>query len=112
MPFIPRLKPGVYWHILLRNTGAEKRSVVILFKNCYVMDETNQKKYFALNDSDGLFIAGPAYDNSDGGRFWYDIDKEKSRGMWIKFPQPADNPASITVSLPGVSPFENVKLAK
>jgi hypothetical protein len=96
----------------LRNTGVEKRSVVILFKNCYIMDETNQKKYYALKDSDGLFIAGPAYDNSDGGRFWYDIDKGNSRGMWIKFPQPADNPASITVSLPGVSPFENVKLAK
>jgi hypothetical protein len=96
----------------LRNTGAEKKTVLIPFKNCYIMDETNQKKYYALKDSDGLFIAGPAYDHSDGGRFWFGIDKGKSMGMWIKFPQPTDNPVSITISLAGVSPFENAKLAK
>jgi len=96
----------------LRNTGTQKQDVVIYFKDSYIMDEINQKKYYGLKDTDGLYIAGPASDSNSGGRFWYSIQPGKSMGLWIKFPQPADNPASITVSLPGVSPFENVKLAK
>lgn len=96
----------------LRNTAAEKHNVTIHFKDCYIMDEVNQKKYYGLKDTDGLFIAGPAYDNQNGGRFWFGIQAGKSIGLWIKFPQPTDNPESITISLPGVSPFESVKLAK
>ena len=96
----------------LRNTAAEKQNVTIQFKDCYIMDEVNQKKYYGLKDTDGLYVAGPAYDDQNGGRFWYGIQAGKSMGLWIKFPQPTDNPASITISLPGVSPFESVKLAK
>lgn len=94
----------------LRNTGAEKQSVRILYKDCYIVDEANQKKYYALKDSDGLFIAGPKDSDNDGGRFWFDIFPKKSKGMWIKFPEPTDNPDTITISLPGVPPFEEVKL--
>jgi hypothetical protein len=96
----------------LRNTSAEKQNVTIHFKDCYIMDEVNQKKYYGLKDTDGLFIAGPSYDSQNGGRFWYGVQAGKSMGLWIKFPQPTDNPESITISLPGVSPFESVKLAK
>jgi len=96
----------------IRNTGTDKQNVVFNFGRCYIMDETNQKKYYPLKDSDGLFIAGPMYDNSDGGRFWYDVDRGKSKAFWVKFPQPTDNPAAITISIPAVSPFESVKLAK
>ncbi|MGB8953046.1 MAG: hypothetical protein WCC06_10335 [Candidatus Aminicenantales bacterium] len=94
----------------IRNTGDSKQSVRILYGRCYIMDETNQKKYYPLKDSDGMFIAGPMYDNSDGGRFWYDVDKGKSKGFWVKFPQPVDNPETITISIPEVSPFGNIKL--
>ncbi len=96
----------------LRNTAAQKQNVIIYFKDSYIMDEVNQKKYYGLKDTDGLYIAGPASDDNSGGRFWYNIEPGKSMGLWIKFPQPTDSPASITISLPGVSPFENVKLAK
>lgn len=96
----------------LRNKDAQKQTVMLHFKDSYIMDEVNQKKYYGLKDTDGIYIAGPASDNNDGGRFWYPIEPGKAMGLWIKFPLPADNPASITISLPGVSPFENVKLAK
>jgi hypothetical protein len=96
----------------IRNTAAQSETVIIPYKDCYIMDEVNQKKYYGLKDSDGLYIAGPSLDNSNGGRFYYGLTPGKSMGLWIKFPQPADSPASITISLPGVSPFESVKLAK
>jgi len=96
----------------LRNTGAEKHSVKIDFKSCYIMDEANQKKYFVLKDSDGLYIAGPQYDQSGGGRFWFDIEAGKSKNIWLKFPEPTDNPETISISIPGVSPFDEVEIKK
>ncbi|HUU52017.1 MAG TPA: hypothetical protein VMW92_03225 [Candidatus Heimdallarchaeota archaeon] len=94
----------------LRNVGSEKHSVRIEYRSSYLMDEVNQKKYFALKDSDGIYIAGPMADKGDGGRFWFDIFPEKYRSLWIKFPKPTDSPETITVSIPGVFPFEEVEL--
>lgn len=95
-----------------RNTGTSQASIKIHYKDCYIMDETNQKKYYALKDADGLYIAGPMYDQNNGGRFWYDIPAGKSKGLWIKFPEPVDKPSLITVAIPEVPPFENVKLGR
>lgn len=95
-----------------RNTGTENHSVRIEYKSCYIMDEANQKKYFVLKDSDGVYIAGPQHDQSAGGRFWFEIKAGKSKNMWLKFPEPTDNPETISISIPGVSPFDEVELKK
>ncbi|MEW5910882.1 MAG: hypothetical protein AB1659_13850 [Thermodesulfobacteriota bacterium] len=96
----------------VRNTGSNKHTWFFHYENCYIMDESNQKKYFPLKDSDGNYIAGPVYDKDHGGRFWYDILPGKFKGFWIKFPMPAGSPKSITISIPDVTPFEDVKLGK
>lgn len=96
----------------LRNTGSQKASVQIKYQGCYLMDTANQKKYYVLKDADGLFIAGPMYDKSDGGRFWSDIAPGAAKGMWIKFPQPTDKVETVTILLPGVFPFEDIILPK
>ena len=96
----------------IRNNGSAQQNIRIDYKQCYLMDEANQKKYYVLKDSDGLFIAGPNYDRGDGGRFWFDIQAERSKGMWMKFPEPADNPETISISIPKVFPFEEIELTK
>ena len=76
------------------------------------MDETNQKKYFVLKDSDGQFIGGSKDKEWEGGRFSARIGHSKSKSAWMKFPEPTDNPETITISIPGVFPFEEVELTK
>ncbi|MCP5104342.1 MAG: hypothetical protein GY950_13220, partial [bacterium] len=95
-----------------RNTGTVKHSMQIGYRDCYIMDEANQKKYYVLKDSDGLYIAGPQHDQSGGGRFWFSVDPGKSKNMWLKFPEPADNPETISISIPGVAPFDEVEIKK
>jgi hypothetical protein len=95
-----------------KNTGSNRQTWNFNYDNCYIMDESNQKKYFPLKDSDGNYIAGPVYDKDRGGRFWYDILPGKVMGFWIKFPVPAANPKSITISIPDITPFEDVKLGR
>ncbi len=96
----------------LRNTGSEGQQVQIHYNSCYIVDEKNQKKYYPLKDADGIYIAGPMYNKSYGGQFWVTIDAGKSKSFWIKFPEPTDNPEIITISIPGVFPFEELELKK
>ncbi len=95
-----------------RNTGADNQTVRFGYRDCYIMDETNQKKYFVLKDSDGIYIAGPQHDQSGGGRFWFEVKAGKSKNMWMKLPEPTDNPETISISIPGVSPFDEVEIKK
>jgi len=99
----------------LRNVGSEAVEPAIYFKDCYIMDETNQKKYYPLKDSDGNYIAGPVkYSGSawGGGYFQFKIEPGKTKGMWIKFPEPPDNPETITIHISGFFPFEEIELSK
>jgi len=98
--------------VKLRNTGSDEQGVKFCYDTCFIMDETNQKKYYPLKDSDGIYIAGPMADQNRGGRFWYGIKAGKTRGLWIKFPEPADGPETITLSIPGIFPFEELPLKK
>jgi hypothetical protein len=93
-----------------RNEGEDRQEVEFYFKDCYIMDEVNQKKYYPLKDSDGLFIGGPKSSDFQGGSVDFKIQPSKSKGLWLKFPQPTDNPETITISIPGVFPFEGVQL--
>jgi len=96
----------------IRNAGSEKQNVRVDYRDCYLMDETNQKKYYVLKDSDGLFISGPNYDRSNGGRFWFDILPGKAKNLWMKFPEPTDSPETVTIAVANVLPFEDVELPK
>lgn len=93
-----------------RNEGDDEQEVSFYFEDCYIMDEANQKKYYPLQDSDGFFIAGPSAGDHKGGYFEFKIEPSKSKGLWLKFPQPTDNPETIAISIPGVFPFEEVEL--
>jgi hypothetical protein len=95
-----------------RNTGTEKQELTIRYKNCYIMDEVNQKKYFVLKDSDEIYIAGPQYSQQYGGLFWFTIQPKKSKNMWLKFPEPTGNPKTIIISIPGVGLFEDLEIKK
>jgi len=94
----------------MRNTGSESLTVEFYYKDCYIIDPTSQKKYFALKDSEGQFIGGPKEKDWDGGRYRNNIDAGASAGFWMKFPVPADNPENIDISIPGFFPFEEVPL--
>ena len=96
----------------IHNTSDAKQEPGIYFQDCYIMDETNQKKYFALKDTDGKYIAGPVRYNRSGGYFQEAIQPSKSKGVWMKFPEPADKPESVTIYIPGFFPFEEVALSK
>lgn len=94
----------------IRNTGSSGKRLEFYYKDCYIVDTTNQKKYFPLKDSEGQFIAGPKEKEWEGGRFKIEIDPGSSAGFWVKFPVPPENPETIDIFTPGFFPFEAVSL--
>jgi hypothetical protein len=94
------------------NLGEKGMNMQFYYKDCYIMDEENQKKYFLLKDADGQFIAGPKDKEWEGGRFSFWIDPGKSKRLWLKFPLPADQTKHITVVIPGFMPFEEIELSR
>jgi len=94
----------------IRNTGNDSQRVEFYFKDCYIIDPTNQKKYFPLKDSEGQYIAGPKEKDWEGGRYKFRIDSGSSSGFWVKFPVPTENPEEIDIHIPGFFPFEEVPL--
>jgi len=93
-----------------RNEGSDNPRVELYFKDCYIVDESNQKKYFPLKDSEGQYIGGPKEKDWEGGRFSFIIEAGRSKGFWIKCPVPADNPETISISIPFFFPFEEISL--
>ena len=95
-----------------KNVSDERASIRIDYRDVYYADVDKEKKYFALKDSEGQFIAGPKYDMKDGGRFWYKVPAGKTKILWIKFPAPAADTATIDIFLPTFLPFEEVAFQK
>lgn len=97
--------------IKIRNNGQDNTKLDFYFKDSYIIDEANQKKYYILKDSDGKCIGGPFSSDGSGGRFEFWVNANKMRIIWAKFPLPTDNPEAITISIPGFLPFDGIKLA-
>jgi hypothetical protein len=96
--------------IKIRNNGNESVKLDFHFKDFYIIDEANQKKYYILKDSEAKCIGGPFSSDGSGGRFESWIKPQKIKNIWAKFPLPVDNPESISISIPGFLPFEEIKL--
>ena len=94
----------------IRNSSGKACTIEYYFKDCYIIDAANQKKYFPLKDSDGQFIGGPKEKDWEGGRYRVSIEADSSAGFWLKFPVPADDLETIDISIPGFFPFEEVSL--
>lgn len=75
-----------------RNTGSDHQRGEFKFNECYIMDEMNQKKYYALKDSDGNYVGGPMSSYIGGGIYKFEFQGRKTKSLWIKFPEPTDNP--------------------
>ena len=98
--------------VAFKNTSSKKRQYAFYFKDVYYTDSKTKKKYYALKDTRGLYIAGPAYDHNGGGSFNVWIEPNAKAIFWIKFPAPGNDTKSIDLYIPWALPIEDVKLER
>ena len=100
------------FQVVFKNTSSKKRQYAFYFKDVYYTDAKSKKKYYALRDTRGLYIAGPAYDHNGGGSFNVWIEPQAKAIFWIKFPVPGKDTKSIDLYIPWALPIEDVKLER
>jgi hypothetical protein len=62
------------FQVLFKNISTRRRTYGFYFKDVYYTDSKSKNKYFALRDTNGNYIAGPAYDRVLGGGFRITLD--------------------------------------
>lgn len=94
--------------VRLRNQGTEKVQPEVLYKEVYLMDLGAGKKYEALRDEKGAYIAALRSNWND--RWYGELEPNESYTLWVKFPAPPPEVKSITLQVPGVPPFEDLAI--
>lgn len=98
--------------VVFKNTSSKRRRYAFFFRDVYYVDTEAKKKYYALKDTNGYYIAGPAYDRNAGGSFNVEFDPQGKAIFWIKFPAPQAPTEEIEIYIPWALPFEGVKVKR
>ena len=96
--------------ISIENISESRIEPELTFKDFYYTDINAQKKYYALKDSDGKYIAGPVNSGWQGGLFKTKIPPKEKRIIWVKFPGPPEQCKSIDIFCPAILPFEDIEI--
>jgi len=98
--------------VSLKNASGSKIEPEIRYGKIYYADINEKKKYYALKDSNGKYIAGPQHYDWGGGTFKDRIPAGEKRVIWLKFPAPPETTKAIDIFVPGILPFEEVELKR
>ncbi len=97
---------------LANDSEQEVEGGAIWYKEAYLYDFENGRKYPVLKDSDGNYIAEPMSDKSEGGRWWPShMNKEGKSLMYLKFQPPPDQVSHMDIVIPSLVPFLNVAVS-
>jgi hypothetical protein len=98
--------------LTLKNVTNRVLEPEIPFKDFYVTNITDLKKYFPLKDSQGTFLAGPQEGARPGAIFKNKIQPGEARIIWVDFPAPPKAAEAVDLFVPGLLPFEGVKVSR
>lgn len=100
-----------------RNTGTQSTGIQYRLKDVYYIEDSEQKKYQVLKDSQDNWIAAPvargmiAIEGGSSARA-VEVLPEGKTVVWFKFPAPSNNVQTINLVIPNVLPFEELTLSR
>lgn len=96
---------------LVNTTGSTTTPAEIRFSEVVLLDMNLLTKTFGLTDPVQRYLAGPATDWEQGGRWQAKLPPNGEAIVWMYFPAAAPG-AVLTVQVPRMRPFENVKVTQ
>jgi outer membrane protein OmpA-like peptidoglycan-associated protein len=101
--------------VQLKIVNPEKAAVgsqILLYRDVYALDPRGKRSYPLLKDSQGVFVATPMADKSDGGRWFLSkIAPDGQQLVNLTFQAPPDEVRSVDVVVPWFGPFEAVGIS-
>ncbi len=97
----------------LDNEGSKEiEGKAIYYKDAYLYDYHNHRKYPVLKDSDNHYLAEPKSDDNEGGRWWLGyLEPGKQQLMSLTFQAPPDSVDDVGIVVPFLLPFARVALS-
>lgn len=78
-----------------------------LTMGAFLIDPINKKKYMVITDAENIPLA-----SKHGDWQGYTLAPGQALSVWARFPAPPADVDKVTVTLPGVPPFEDVPVVK
>lgn len=96
---------------LVNDSEMEVEGGAIWYRDAYLFDSENGRKYPVLKDSEGNYVAEPVSDESEGGRWWPShMNKEGKALIYLKFQPPPDQVEKVDLVIPSLVPFLEVSI--
>jgi hypothetical protein len=90
------------------NRGGAKQEPAFQYDEVYIMDAAAGKKYEALKDEGGSYIAALRAGWKD--RWYGTLEPGESAVLWVKFPAPPAEVTAVTFQLPNTPPFDDLAI--
>jgi hypothetical protein len=92
------------------------RSVIIKFpiEQVSVIDDATSRRYGVLKDQAGQYLAAPMIDRSGNPiqSIYSYIGGESKSVMWFKFPAPPPQAQTVSINIPKIAPFDNIRIQR
>ena len=98
--------------LMFRNTAGKRIEFDMNTAETYYIDKAANKKFFMLKDTEKKWVASNVRYYSSSSSFKFEIKKEGKKLIWMKFPSPAAGVDTIDFSIPGVLPFDGLKVSR
>ena len=98
--------------LMFRNTAGKRVEYDLDTAETYYIDKASNKKFFMLKDAEKKWVASNVRYYSSSASFKFSVNKDGKKLIWMKFPAPADGVETIDFSMPGVLPFDGLKVSR
>lgn len=95
----------------VRNPSEREARVKSLVRDFYYVDAAGKNKYLVLRDANNNWLAGPL-DTSNSHWILLYVPPRGKAVMWLKFPAPPADSATINLTTPFTLPFDNLKVQR
>ena len=96
--------------VMFRNTSDRHLKYDLNTKETYYFDKVANKKFRMLKDSKQQWVASDVSYHTASSSIRFKVPKQGQKLVWMKFPAPAGDVEEIDFAMPGILPFERLKI--
>ncbi len=98
--------------VMFRNTVDKRLEYDLNTAETYYIDKAANKKFHMLKDSKEQWVASDVSYWTSSSTFKFKVPKNGKKLVWMKFPAPAEGVETIDFSMPGILPFDGLKVSR
>ena len=92
-----------------RNVGTSFPTINFPVERVNIIDEATSRRYGVLKDQSGRYMASPLCCKEE---ILLNTSPREYYVMWFKFPAPSAQAQTVSINIPEVAPFDNIRIQR